>query len=161
MAHEHNHDHEHGHDHAHDAPLQNEQFDAAGRSLSDALRISFTILKVIMIILVVAFLASGFRTVGPDERALVLRFGKIQGIGEDAILGPGPHWVFPYPIDELVKIPVEKNVNLPINTFWYKENREDILGEGVKPRNFRAEALDPRVEGYCLTRSLALAAIMA
>lgn len=162
MAHAHKHGHDHGHDHGHehghddaDQPLQVEQLDAAGKSLSDALRISFTILKVIMIVLVVAFLASGFRTVGPDERALVLRFGKIQGIGDDAILGPGPHWVFPYPIDELVKIPVEKNINLPVNTFWYKEIREDVMGQGVKPRNLRAEKLDPLVEGYCLTRSQA------
>jgi modulator of FtsH protease HflK len=164
--HGHDHEHEHGHDHDHDydhdhapAPeprVENGQLDAAGRSLSDALRISFTILKVIMMILIIAFLASGFRTVGPDERALVLRFGKIQGIGDDAILGPGPHWVFPYPIDELVKIPVEKNINLPVNTFWYKETRDDILGGGVKPRNFRAEKLDPLVEGYCLTRSQAV-----
>ncbi len=160
MAHAHKHGHDHGHEHEHDdadQPLQVEQLDAASKSLSDAFRISFTILKVIMIVLVVAFLASGFRTVGPDERALVLRFGKIQGIGDDAILGPGPHWVFPYPIDELVKIPVEKNINLPVNTFWYKENREDVMGQGVKPRNLRAEKLDPLVEGYCLTRSQAVA----
>lgn len=160
MAHEHNHGHDHGHehdhDHSHDEPLRNEQLDAAGRSLSDALRISFTILKVIMIVLIVAFLASGFRTVGPDERALVLRFGKVQGIGDEAILGPGPHWVFPYPIDEMVKIPVERNINLRVDTFWYKENRDDILGEGVKPRNNRADKLDPMVEGYCLTRSQAV-----
>ncbi len=160
MAHAHKHGHDHGHEHEHDEAdpsLQVEQLDAAGKSLSDAFRISFTILKVIMIVLIVAFLASGFRTVGPDERALVLRFGKIQGIGDDAILGPGPHWVFPYPIDELVKIPVEKNINLPVNTFWYKENREDVMGQGVKPRNLRAEKLDPLVEGYCLTRSHAVA----
>lgn len=159
MAHGHTHGHGHSHDHDHaptpEQPLQNEQLDAAGRSLSNALRISFTILKVIMIVLIVAFLASGFRTVGPDERALVLRFGKIQGIGDEAILGPGPHWVFPYPIDEMVKIPVEKNINLAINTFWYKETRDDILGGGVKPRNYRADMLDPMTEGYCLTRSQA------
>ncbi|MEN6334593.1 MAG: protease modulator HflK [Phycisphaerales bacterium] len=168
-THNHNHDHDHGHDHHHhhhpddqapasDPRVENERLDAAGRSLSDALRISFTILKVIMIILIVAFLASGFRTVGPDERALVLRFGKIQGIGDEAILGPGPHWVFPYPIDEMVKIPVEKNINLAVNTFWYKETQQDILGGGVKPRNYRSEKLDPLVEGYCLTRSQAAAA---
>ncbi len=106
-----------------------------------------------MIILVVAFLASGFKTVGPDEKALVLRFGKVRGVGQEAILGPGAHWVFPYPIDELVRIPVEKNINLAINTFWYKETRDDILGPGVKPRNYRAEQLDPVQEGYCLTGS--------
>ncbi len=141
--------------------MQNEKLDAAGKSLSDALHISFTILKVIMIVLIVAFLASGFRTVGPDERALVLRFGKIQGIGDDAILGPGPHWVFPYPIDEMVKIPVEKNINLPVNTFWYKEIRDDILGPGAKPRPNRADKLDPMTEGYCLTRSPAMTPVAA
>ncbi len=157
MAHEHKHGHDHGHNHGAEPeqPLPVEQLDAAGKSLADAFRISFTILKIIMIVLIVAFLASGFRTVDPDERALVLRFGKIRGIGDGAILGPGPHWVFPYPIEEIVRIPVEKNINLAVNTFWYKETRDDILGAGVKPRNFRAEKLDPMVEGYCLTRSQA------
>lgn len=168
MAHRRKHEQNHGpsddpgHDHDHrptpERKVESEPLDAAGKSLSDALHISFTILKVIMIVLIVAFLASGFRTVGPDERGLVLRFGKIQGIGDEAILGPGAHWVFPYPIDELIKIPVEKNINLPVNTFWYKETRDDILGGGVKPRNYRAEKLDPLVEGYCLTRSQAVAA---
>jgi membrane protease subunit HflK len=158
---------EHKHEHAHEPqepppPSQADDLDAAGRSLSEALRISFAILKVIMMILVVAFLASGFKTVGPDEKALVLRFGKVRGVGQEAILGPGAHWVFPYPIDELVRIPVEKNINLAINTFWYRETRDDILGPGVKPRNYRAEQLDPVQEGYCLTgsqRSAARAAV--
>jgi modulator of FtsH protease HflK len=176
MVDEHKHEHEHEHDSA-DAhvsrassprfeggtpstrdepqppPSWGENLDAAGRSLSDALRVSFAILKVIMMILVVAFLASGFKTVGSDEKALVLRFGQIRGVGQEAILGPGAHWVFPYPIDELVRIPVEKNINLAINTFWYKETRDDILGPGVKPRNYVPEQLDPVQEGYCLTGS--------
>ena len=36
-----------------------------------------------MVVLILAFLASGFKTVGSDEQALVLRFGKIRGVGED------------------------------------------------------------------------------
>jgi membrane protease subunit HflK len=149
-------EHRHEHDPEHEPPQppsKGDDLDAAGRSLSDALRISFAILKVIMIILVVAFLASGFKTVGSDEKALVLRFGKIRGVGQEAILGPGAHWVFPYPIDELVRIPVEKNINLAINSFWYKETRDDILGPGVKPRNYVPDQLDPVQEGYCLTGS--------
>lgn len=158
MAHEHRHKHEHEHEHCHaDAPAaarppRGEELDAAGKSLADALRISFGILKVIMIVLVVAFLASGFKTVGSDEKALVLRFGKIKG-GDKPVLGPGPHWVLPYPIDELVRIPAEKSINLPINTFWYKEDRQDILGAGPKPRALTTDKLDPLVEGYGLTGS--------
>ena len=74
-----------------------DELGAAEKSLSEALRISFVILKVIMLVLVIFFLISGFRTVGSDELALVLRFGKIRGVGENRILKPGLHWVFPYP----------------------------------------------------------------
>ncbi len=149
--HEHDHRPEHGHDHTEPTGEEKprpEELDAAGRSLSDALRISFAILKVIMVVLVVGFLASGFRTVETGEQGIVLRFGQIQRTE-----GPGWAWVFPYPIDELIRIPVDKRINLPVNTFWYKETREDIMGPGTIPRNFRAESLDPLQEGYCLTRS--------
>ena len=129
-----------------------EELDVSGKSLSEALRISFIILKIIMIVVVVAFLASGFKTVGSDERALVLRFGKILGIGEERVLGPGPHWVFPYPIDEIVRIPVEKKVNLPVNSFWYFQTKEEML-EGSKRRSRVPESLNPLLEGYCITRS--------
>ena len=129
-----------------------EELDTAGRSLSDALRISFIILKVIMIILVIAFLASGFETVASDEQALVLRFGKIRGVGEGRLLGPGPHWIFPYPIDEIIKIPVERKVNLPIDSFWYFQTEQEKLSDQKRP--VRPDTpLDPKKDGYCITRS--------
>lgn len=135
--------------------IESQELDAAGKSLSDALRISFAILKVIMIVLVVAFLVSGFKTVESGERALVLRFGAIRGVGEERVLGPGWHWVFPYPVDELVKIPVEAQIRLPVTSFWYRQTRNDIIGEGPKPRNLVPEKLNPLTEGYCLTRGRA------
>ncbi len=130
-----------------------EELDAAGRSLSEALRISFVILKIIMGVLILIFLASGFRTVGPDERALVLRFGKIQGRGEKRLLKPGLHWIYPYPIEEIVKIPVEKKVNLAVNSFWYFQTQREMLGEDPTRRTRVPLTLDPLQEGYCLTRS--------
>jgi len=147
MADEHKHEHEHIEAPESLAPPP-DRLDAAGKSLSDALRISFVILKLIMIVLVVAFLASGFRTVDSGEKALVLRFGKLQ-----RILDPGPHWIIPYPVDELVRIPVARKVNLPVDTFWFEQGREDILGEGAKPRRYFPDKLNPLRQGYCLTRS--------
>ncbi len=129
------------------------QLDAAGSSLSEALQVSFIILKIIMIVLVIVFLASGFRTVGSDEQAFVLRFGKISGVGEDRILGPGLHWVFPYPIDEIVKIPVAKKVNLAINSFWYYQSASEMLPKSIKPRRDIKPVLYPTRDGYCITRS--------
>jgi membrane protease subunit HflK len=130
-----------------------DEFDAAGKSLSEALRISFIILKIIMIVLVVVFLASGFRTVEPDEQALVLRFGKICGVGENRILGPGLKWVFPYPIDKIVKIPVAKKQNLPINSFWYYQQPDELLPPGPTTRIQVPATLNPVIDGYCITRS--------
>ena len=132
-----------------------EDLDAAGKSLSEALRISFIVLKAIMIVLVVAFLASGFKTVGSDEQALVLRFGKIRGVGEKRVLKPRawPYWVFPYPIDTMVKIPVEKKVDLTVRAFWYYQSQERMLSEpSIKKTRFLPE-LDPIKDGYCITRS--------
>ncbi|MHC4644720.1 MAG: protease modulator HflK [Planctomycetota bacterium] len=130
------------------------ELDAAGRSLSEALRISFLILKVIMVVLVLVFLASGFRTVGPDEEALVLRFGRIRPVGTQRVLGPGPHWVFPYPIDQIVKIPVGKKINLPINSFWYYQTEQEMLLDEEDRKKIRIpQKLDPIKDGYCITRS--------
>ena len=87
MAHKHGHSHEQTHhDPSGDAAADIGRVDAAERSLSEALRISFVILKVIMIALVVAFLVSGFKTVGSNEQALRMAFGRITGTGEERVL---------------------------------------------------------------------------
>lgn len=137
------------HSHVPEKPVIDE-LDAAGRSLSEALRLSFIILKVIMIVLVIAFLASGIKTVGPDEQALVLEFGKIKGVGEERLLGPGLHWIWPYPIDEIVKIPVERAIHLPIDSFWYHETAQERISGQTRIRP--TDPLRPLVDGYCLTR---------
>lgn len=137
--------------------LYGNQLDVAGKSLSEALRISFVILKIIMIGLVILFLASGLRTVAPDEEAIVLRFGKIRGIGENRLLGPGLHLILPYPIHKIVKIPVKKKVNLAINSFWYFQTSLDLLST-TKRRVPPSEPLNPLRDGYCITRSGKLSA---
>lgn len=117
------------------------------------MRVSFIILKMIMIVLVIIFLSSGFRTVGSDERAMVLRFGKILGAGEDRLLDPGLQWAFPYPIDDIVKIPVGKKPNLTIDSFWYYQKPGEILPPDVKDTTRIKPQLDPLIDGYCITRS--------
>src|SRR5690349_15064918 len=77
--------------------------DAGSRALEEALRSSFYIIQIVMVILVVVFLGSGITTVGPQEKAVILRFGKPLSAGPEQLLGPGFHWAFPYPIDEVVK----------------------------------------------------------
>ena len=74
------HDHDHGHDHTHEvAPAM--PVDTGSRALEEALRSSFFIVKVVMGILLVVFFFSGMKTVGPQEKAVILRFGKPLGAG--------------------------------------------------------------------------------
>jgi len=132
-----------------------EELDAAGKSLSEALRISFIILKAIMAVLILAFLASGFKMLESDEQALVLRFGKIRGVGEEKVLNPRtrPYWIFPYPVDMMVKIPVEKKVDLTMRSFWYYQSPERMLNEASIEKTRILPELDPLRDGYCITRS--------
>ena len=129
-----------------------EKNDKAYRFLSDALKASFTLLKIIMVVLLVLFLFSGLQTIDPYEKALVLTFGKISGEGEARILEPGLKWVLPYPIQEIVRIPVGKKTNLVLESLWYYERPGDKLPGGPKARQNFGPTLNPLVDGYCLTQ---------
>jgi len=146
MNHEHNHDHHHHHHHesVEIEQLPANEMDAGSKSLANALHISFTVLKFVMIVLVVLFLCSGIFTVAPDERAMVLRFGRIIGdTTEKRILGPGLHWAIPYPIDEVVKLPARNTVlRTSIDAFWYDEKN-----------TYGSQTLNPITDGYSLTRN--------
>ncbi len=128
------------------------ELDAASKSLSEALRMSFFILKIIMVVLIILFFVSGIRTVAPDEQAIVLNFGKIRGVGEQRVLGPGFHWVWPYPIDEIIIIPVKKKIDFAVNSLWYYQSKNELL-QTDKSKIRVPESLDPEVDGYCLCRS--------
>ena len=75
--------------------------DARTRALAEALQSSFKVVRVIMVLLAVAFLGSGITTVESGHQALKLRFGEFK-----ESLEPGLHFAWPYPIDEIVQIPI-------------------------------------------------------
>jgi membrane protease subunit HflK len=123
--------------------------DAGSQALSEALRSSFVIVKVIMILLVVVFFASGVFTVPSQERAIVLRFGRpVGGAEEEQLLNPGLHWSFPYPIDEIVRIPISTIQTVTSTTGWYYV----APGEEDKPDSeAQTASLNPASDGYTLT----------
>jgi membrane protease subunit HflK len=129
---------------------QSEDMDAASRSLTEALKISFSVLKIIMVVLVVLFFASGVFKVDQDSEAIVLHFGKIRGDIEDKVLGPGLHFAWPEPIDKIIKIPVKQVQGLSIDMFWYYQTEKEKLS-GSKGRP--GKTLNPLRDGYTLTRN--------
>jgi membrane protease subunit HflK len=140
-------EHDH-HDHTHDqsAPLTPE--DSGSQALAEALRSSFVIVKIVMFLLVALFFFRGFFQVGPQEKAVILRFGKPVGEGQKALLSSGLHWSFPYPIDEVVKIPITEIQKVSSTTGWYFTTPEQELSGEELPAG---QSLDPSVDGYVIT----------
>jgi len=122
--------------------------DAGSQALSEALRSSFGIVKLVMAILVVVFLASGFFTVGPQERAIILRFGKPVGVGDGVLLGPGLHWSFPYPIDDVQKVSITGIQKVGSTVGWFATTPEMELA-GAEP--MAGPSLNPAQDGYVVT----------
>jgi len=141
MSDEHAHHH---HDHA--APVSAD--DAGSQALAEALRSSFAIVKIVMGLMIVAFFASGFFTVGPQEKAVILRFGRPVGEAHKALLTAGLHWSLPYPIDEVVRIPITEIQKVSSNNGWYLTTPEAELSGEEMPAG---PSLNPAVDGYALT----------
>ena len=149
-------DHGHPHDeHRHEPPPPAQPpgpatpEDAGSEALSEALRSSFLIVKLVMVGLVVVFLGSGFFKVGPSERAVVLHFGKPVGEGAKALLGPGLHWSFPKPIDEIVRIPYSEIRTVKSTTGWFFQTKEQEAS-GMDLVTGPA-SLNPSQDGYVIT----------
>jgi membrane protease subunit HflK len=143
------HDHDHGHDHP--APVAPEPLfaeDAGSRALAEALKSSIFIVKVVMIVLVGLFIFSGFFKVSSQEKAIILRFGAPVGEGNQALLGAGLHWSFPYPIDEVVRIPYTEIQQVKSTTGWYFTTPEK---EALNTEDPPGQSLNPAVDGYAIT----------
>lgn len=174
--HGHGHDHDHGHSHPPDqtpkiksldidlteklkqaavsrttAPVRAKVIEDAGtQALSDALKSSFWFLKGIFVLLVLGLVFSCFRQIHPHEVGVVLRFGKPVGTGTEQIRQPGMVFVLPYPIDELVRIPVAGTHTIRSVTGWYGRSAEMELRDGEDVPQ-EGETLRPGADGYVIT----------
>ena len=128
--------------------VERERLDPANQALADALRISFMILKLVMIFVVGLFIAGGFYQVEQNQRAVELLFGRVQGAGREAIAEPGWHWVWPY-VGEVILIPAPTAVQtLDVDSFWYyMTEKEKVLGKVARVE----KTLQIVRDGYSLT----------
>ena len=122
--------------------------DSGSQALAEALRSSFAIVKVVMVVLLAVFVFSGFFTVGPQEKAIILRFGKPVGEANKALLDAGAHWAFPYPIDEVIKIPITEIQQVKSTTGWFFLTPvQEAAGEEPPA----GASLNPSADGYAIT----------
>lgn len=119
--------------------------DPANQSLADALRITFRLVQLAMIVLGVLYLLSGFQSVRENEQGIRLLFGK----RDSAQIDPGFRFSYPAPVGELIKVDTGQ-VDLELDSdFWVyvdpkaKDTPLDSLG--------KLPALNPEREGSVLT----------
>ena len=122
--------------------------DTGSQALTEALRGSFVIVKFVMFALLAVFIFSGFFTVGPQEKAIVLRFGKPVGDGDKMLLSAGLHWAWPYPIDEVEKVPITEIQKVRSTVGWYATT-DSMESAGTEPPP--GPSLNPAIDGYALT----------
>ncbi|MFI4870867.1 MAG: SPFH domain-containing protein [Phycisphaerales bacterium JB061] len=128
--------------------------DRANKSALDALRIAYTIMTWIMIGLVVLFVLSGFQSVTESEKAVRLRFGKI----DNSNLGAGFQFAFPPPIGELVKIQIGQQT-LRIDDAFYPKLTEQEKSQTVAQLASRGSfrSYNPAEDGSLITADQNLA----
>jgi membrane protease subunit HflK len=122
--------------------------DSGSQALNEALRGSFLIVKFVMFALLLVFFISGFFSVGPQEKAIILRFGKPVGEGDKMLLGAGLHWAWPYPIDDVQRVPITEIQKITSTVGWYATTPELELAGTEPPPN---PSLNPAIDGYALT----------
>jgi len=89
----------------------------ANQSLGDALRLSYRLLQLVMVVLIGLFLFSGFQNVDEGRVGVRTLFGKIYGAPGQEQLGPGltPFW--PYPVGEIVTLSNRRVLDMS-RAFW-------------------------------------------
>ncbi len=123
--------------------------DPAHKSLMDALKVTFRLIKFTMAMIIIGFLCSGIFVVKQHESALILRFGSIVGTPADRVLKAGLHWAWPYPVDQVIKLPTGRIQSLKIDNFWYHDIDTPPSRPGVQDKI--PNALRPGLDGYMIS----------
>jgi modulator of FtsH protease HflK len=134
-----------------EAAALREAMNPANQSLAEALRLTFRVLQVVIVVLVVLFLFSGFTSVQEGSTGVKTLFGQIHGAPGKEELTPGPILFWPYPAGETITFPLKQTVDLS-NRYWPRlsdpTKRVDEAMENVTA----GDGINPGVDGSLLTR---------
>jgi len=121
--------------------------ETGAHALAEALQTSFRLLRWMVVLLLTAYLLSGLFLVRQHERAIVLRLGRIEGIGATRVKEPGLHWTWPRPFARVLRVETERVQTIASDTFWHR-NLPDAELEIAAPTG---NTLKPELDGYLLT----------
>lgn len=125
--------------------------DPAQQSLAEALRVSFTILKLAMLALLIAYALSGTFSVGSNEVALRLRFGDYVGDPGNRVLERGTYLAAPFPIEQIVKVDTRPMTLVLDKEFWFETTAQESGLTRGQLQARKAMPLHPLRDGSLIT----------
>jgi membrane protease subunit HflK len=113
--------------------------DPANQSLAEALRLSFRVLQIVILVLIVLFIFSGVVTVQDNQSGVLTRWGKIVPYGGDEALDSGLKWSWwPYPVSEFI-------------LFEYRNRHVEIMDTFLPNNQARGNTVQQQIERTRLT----------
>lgn len=120
------------------------------QSVVRMLRNLFAALRILIVLVVIFAFFQGVFVVREQEQAMVFRFGRLIAKDGREILKSGRlYWAWPYPIDQVKRIPAERAVTLSTDHFWSSDQAAELRGED-QPADI-SQGLVPGEDGYLLT----------
>jgi membrane protease subunit HflK len=117
----------------------------ANRSLADALRLTYRLLQIVMLVLLALFAFSGVRKIDQAEKGVRITLGQLSA----SDLDPGVHFSLPYPLGQIMKVSTSQVAVRIDESFYPRLSPEQLtlppgeLGSGDKLR--------PGVDGSLIT----------
>ncbi len=118
--------------------------DPAAESLASALKVSFRLLTILMLLAVVAFFLSGIKSIDETERGVIRTFGRIVGTAD-----PGLAYTWPFPVGDIQRVPTSTQVQ-DVHDFWFHIKPSEV-GKPMAKINPMAEGLKPGFDGALVT----------
>ena len=132
--HNHQHDHNHGHDHSHKGH-DSEVMQAGDNAIQSAFSVGLFLLKGLIIVVALGWFFSGIYNVNNGENAVEMFLGKIKTYNGKNVRSAGMYFSLPFPFTEVIKLPVNKEINvsiddIPMNPNAMSETADDPLVKG-------------------------------
>ena len=120
------------------------------------MRSSFVIVQIIMVILVLVFL--GVRVFHRGATGSGDQTATGRPVDGGRLLGPGPHWAWPAPIDEVVKLHITSLTKADSSVGWFLTFEERAKGAPEPQPMF---SFNPANITYALTGDTNIIQVMA
>lgn len=132
-----------------DQPDNSNNTESSGAdALVKTLKVSFNVLRVLLLLVLIAFLFSNATLVDQGNDAYVLRFGKLMKSEDGSLLNSGEwYWSWPNPVDKVVQLPARSSIKVSTEDhFWYSKAHAKI-----SETQLEGKGLIPGVDGYLVT----------